>query len=415
MNRSRIKKIFKVKRVFLFTVLFGVVVSLTFIKYDFVTWNGIINNMHLFPELIIGEDNLVYAYSGEQERTYKNVEAMRVATVLKAGDRSRTKGFYEPHDGGAAQYQVRKKKPGDVIDNGKLISLQNGNVAELVIKGRMSIRQFGAKEDIMVDNSPIINTALKSAKAILIPEGRFGIGSIIRLQSGNDVKFNGELYVNTGKRSVSFSFFDGKTETPGYTGVHDVYIHGKGVYDANGIVAKNGSTPFRVHHCNNIVIEGITIRDYYYFHAIEVGGTDGFTCRNVTFSGAIPVVNNAMEAIQIEVISRDGTNGAIPYDGTPTKNVLIESCSFRPSDTNESVMRCPIGIHNYSKNRPYENVEIKNCVFETTDQKKFGAINFMYNVKNLKIHNNIFITKGRPAINLYNKTTDAIIRNNEFY
>lgn len=414
---QREKKTFEIIRTVIYIVLLVSVAVLFYIKNVFITWDGVINRIHVCQAMNLGGGNdfLWGINNSKQEKTYQNVAAMQNDIELRTGAIVRTEGYYNPNDGGNARYLIRRLKPEEVIDNGKLIRLRNGNVAELMIEGRMSIMQFGAKKDIEVDNSPMINMALKNAKSVLIPEGCFGIGSVIYLHSGNDLQFDGELYVNTGKRTVAFYFFDGKTVTPGYSGVRDVYIHGKGVYNANGVLAKNSSTPFRVHHCKNITIEGITIRDYYYFHAIEVGGTDGFTCRNVTFSGAIPVVNNPMEAIQIEVITKDGTSGAIPYDGTPTKNVLIESCWFKASDTNESIMRCPIGIHSYTKNRPYSNIEITKCVFETSDQRNFGAINFMCTVKNLKIHKNLFVTKGRKAIDLYNKTTDAVIVHNVYY
>lgn len=78
--------------------------------------------------------------------TFNNVDAMKAGN-LAIGATALTLGYYSINDGGNALYNIRAAISGESYDNGSLILLNNGNVAELITDGTVSYKQFGAKAD----------------------------------------------------------------------------------------------------------------------------------------------------------------------------------------------------------------------------------------------------------------------------
>ena len=110
------------------------------------------------------------------------VAAMQSNTDLAAGDVTRTSGFYNAADGGAATYIVDNVGVADGIFN---IGLSNGLIAHLVYGDDVNILQLGAHNDGLTDDTLIIQSALNNARHIIIPEGTFLISNTLVPVAGN--------------------------------------------------------------------------------------------------------------------------------------------------------------------------------------------------------------------------------------
>ena len=81
---------------------------------------------------------------GKKPYYYDTVADMKADLKLKAGDMAVTLGYYEPNDGGAAEYRIVSGTHTD--DGGSYHELSNSLFAELIIKNNtINIKQLGAK------------------------------------------------------------------------------------------------------------------------------------------------------------------------------------------------------------------------------------------------------------------------------
>lgn len=282
---------------------------------------------------------------------------------------------------------------------------------------------FGAKG---VDND---TDAIK--KALILGTGHtviFSRSKIYKLYDLAEVFSNTEIIIDGVIDNTlfgCFELFSRTIEHTGYTGVTNVYIHGNGIFNCNGNLDPDGNigiaTPFRIAHCTNITVEGLTIKDYKY-HCVEISGSKNVCLKNIKFLGN--TYNNTFgvnEAIQLERISEGGTVGAIPYDHTITKDVIIDSCIFSPSE-NSAYMSKAIGSHDgindpeKSDAKTFSNITIKNCIFKNMPDVPNDpyVINLDSNYKDVCIKDNIFDNIFEKCIYIGVYTDGVIIKDNVF-
>lgn len=87
--------------------------------------------------------------------TYDTVADMKNASLI-SGQYVQTLGYYSINDGGAATYYIRELGLNETSDNGLLISLDSGLVAELIISDEVNVKQFGAYGDNIHDDTESI-------------------------------------------------------------------------------------------------------------------------------------------------------------------------------------------------------------------------------------------------------------------
>ena len=122
-----------------------------------------------------------------------NLEELK-NTDAKVGDKYKTLGYYEANDGGAGRYDIIEMNSNIKIDNGLYIKLNNGLIAQLLVKNNtVNVKQFGAKGDTKNDDTKYLNTALNSGIATIeLPKGEYKITDIINMSTqftnviGND-------------------------------------------------------------------------------------------------------------------------------------------------------------------------------------------------------------------------------------
>lgn len=164
-------------------------------------------------------ENISFQHNGNNvENTLKkkpyyfnNVEEMKADNTLKEGDMVITLGYYEPNDGGGAEYKVINDNSLE-DDGGSIIALNNGLKAQLNIRNnQVNIKQFGAYGDNEHDDTAyfqkIINSTIEN---IIIPEGIFLIKKI-NIYNKNSLKLEG---LNRETCILKFNITDPLIELP---------------------------------------------------------------------------------------------------------------------------------------------------------------------------------------------------------
>ncbi len=122
-------------------------------------------------------------------------------------------------------------------------------------------------------------------------------------------------------------------------------------------------------HNKNIKISGITFKNMYDGHFIEMDATDTAEITDCTFSD----IKGTMlrEAINLDTpdeVTQGFHADWAKLDCYANKNIEIKNCTFKN-------MYRAIGTHNYSGNHPHENINISNCTFSNISQY---AVELMY-------------------------------------
>lgn len=135
---------------------------------------------------------------------YNNVADMKADTKLKVGDYICTLGYYEANDGGAGDYRVVS---GNYTDNGgSYHQLKNNLYAELIIKDKINVKQFGAYGDNTHDDTLSFQNAINYIDkdgTVCVPKGTYKISSTlttnvsISIIGTNDVPKI--IFIGTGK------------------------------------------------------------------------------------------------------------------------------------------------------------------------------------------------------------------------
>ena len=110
-------------------------------------------------------------------RTFPNVESMKQANNLKTGGLIKTQGFYQPNDGGEADYVIVDDIGEDEVDEASILTLQKGLFAKLLVQDYVNVKQFGAKGDSETDDTQAIQKALNFGGVFVLSEGEYVITS----------------------------------------------------------------------------------------------------------------------------------------------------------------------------------------------------------------------------------------------
>lgn len=114
-------------------------------------------------------------------RTFPNVESMKQANNLKAGGLIKTQGFYQPNDGGGADYVIVDDIGEDEADEASIISLQKGLYAKLLIEDYVNVKWLGARGNGSNDDSDFLQKAVNLNKKVHIPDGYYALYKNINL------------------------------------------------------------------------------------------------------------------------------------------------------------------------------------------------------------------------------------------
>lgn len=152
-------------------------------------------------------------------RTFPNVESMKQANNLKTGGLIKTQGFYQPNDGGGADYVIVDDIGEDEADEASIITLQKGLYAKLLVQDYVNVKQMGAKGDVVLnkdwttsnleeatDDTDYINKAIEFAYNkginVILPYRAYKISGKIVLYPGVTILPVGDcFFAFTGENS----------------------------------------------------------------------------------------------------------------------------------------------------------------------------------------------------------------------
>lgn len=110
-----------------------------------------------------------------------SVAALRLLNKLSASKFAFVTGYYLPGDGGGGQYYYDAADTTSPDNGGSLIVAADGGRWKLVIKGQLSVKQFGARGNGVSDDTSSIQAAINSLTAL-----------------GGEIFFPKGVYISTG-------------------------------------------------------------------------------------------------------------------------------------------------------------------------------------------------------------------------
>ena len=122
---------------------------------------------------------------------FTNVATMKLATNLKDGDMVVTLGYYEPNDGGEAEYYITDSE--SLTDYQE--ELNSGLYATLIVENDiLNVKQLGAKADNTTDNTSVFNKALSYVNryTIYFPYGYYKTSYLNSVTTNTNIKIYGD-------------------------------------------------------------------------------------------------------------------------------------------------------------------------------------------------------------------------------
>ena len=254
----------------------------------------------------------------------------------------------------------------------------------LLAENAISVLDFGAKGDGTTNDSRAIQNALNylsdSGGTIYFPAKTFLLKSPVLFYSNQTLWFEEGAVLKQGAAINNLLRTYSESTWGGYDGVHDSVIYG-GVFDGGSYTANN--TLVGTSHAKNIVFDNCTFKNAYgEWHNLEINSSYNVKVINCDFEGSRKTGQNG------EMLQIDGAGSASYYpwddvkiDSTVSKYIDIHGCIFHDSTV------VP-GVGNHS-NMAHKFVRVHNCIFDGLTSSR-GAINFVSNMTNIDIFNNIF-------------------------
>lgn len=174
---------------------------------------------------------------------FNTVADMKTATNFVNGSYARTLGFHTLNDGGGALYKVRTITNDDVVDEARIIELDDDTlIAELIPTEPLNVKQMGVAGDGITDDTLAIQHVIDTSPqtTIYFPDGTYLVSATITTPATDNQKVFLELDANAIIKA-SDDFTGSFVLSIGYDGTASGYgdsvtktgING-GIIDANG-------------------------------------------------------------------------------------------------------------------------------------------------------------------------------------
>lgn len=252
-----------------------------------------------------------------------------------------------------------------------------------VSASEFSVRDFGAVGDGVTDDAPAFRAALAAAAengggTVRIPAGTYVMDSEYGAWPAPClyVRGNTTIHADDGaliQRGVNIGAarlvqnFDGTEENPEYSGHSNITVIG-GRWDGGAPERTSSGNMFAFAHARNIVLERVTITNQANNHGIELNSIDGGKVLHCRFEGSLnkPSGTETTEAVQLDgAFSEAGLAGGLPFDNTPSKNILVDGNYCGPSDkTGPWALFC--GSHTNRGSQRYSRIVVVNNHIDET-------------------------------------------------
>ena len=314
-----------------------------------------------------------------------------------------------------------------------------------------NVKNEGVKGDGITDDAQAINKVLEKAAllaegdtlVVYFPEGQYNIGTLLKVYSNTSLKLdnNAVIYRTNTMYPMIMNVGDDGTrkeesaEGGEYKLSSNIQVLG-GTFDGGDV--KNASTSantINIAHAQNVIFDGVTVKNNKGAHLIELSGVKNAVIRNCSFSGLYAEKGNdtgvsvdtglngigyiAKECIQLDYTYFDENDKAMQWcpdyysDKTPCKDILIENNTFTDY---------PRGVGNhhgcdafpglYSSNITIRNNTFKDMYVTTADGKKLYEYAItLHSFANAVVENNTIENAGSAVLLAYDK--DSVVKNNK--
>ena len=174
---------------------------------------------------------------------FDTVADMKTATNFVSGSYARTLGFHTLNDGGGALYKVRTVTNDDVVDEARIIALDDDTlIAELIPMQPLNVKQMGVVGDGTTDYTSAIQHVIDTSprSTIYFPVGTYLVSAPITTPATDNLKVFLELDANAIIKADD-DFSGDFLIIVGGTGTADAYGNTKyqtgisgGILDCNG-------------------------------------------------------------------------------------------------------------------------------------------------------------------------------------
>lgn len=333
---------------------------------------------------------------------FSNVAKMK-ETDVPVGSMAVTKGYYAVNDGGAALYNIRAAVSGETYDNGSLILLDNGNVAELITDGTVNVAQFGAYGDGTHDDTTALQNCLNYAqgKDVIFNNGEYKISTYLTL-GNSSVRLIGNGSKIFSDNKISLLIIEPTAKDILIQGIYFTAPSPTTEPATALVVAQKSSTTAGIDESSkDIVIDGCTFEG----GTIELG----------LYSSTNAKVSNCTF---LNTQNRTDENaGGYCILLQSAYNTIIKNNVFKEQ---KNVRHCVYVSVDPSKTANLEsiNTEITNNYFDDSEQERTATTTAPIMVrmsKDTRIIGNVFDYVTGVAINPENGDISCTIANNEFY
>lgn len=213
----------------------------------------------------------------------------------------------------------------------------------------------GALAGGITDCTPALRTALATrrngwASARFTTPGVYYVAQQVALGARTLIYIGAGVTIKTPGTIALFVNGDG-TGAGGYSGAGQLVFMGEGVIDCN-----NGLGAANLSHAEGVVFRGLTVKNGKDTHLLEINSSKDVLISECTFDGMAVTDGNKHELIQIDYSYSSGFPFFGPYDNTPCRNVVVESCVFKNGHSGlGSHASPPAGLHN--------GITVRDCGF----------------------------------------------------
>lgn len=285
---------------------------------------------------------------------YNTVADMKADTKLKAGDMVKTLGYYSVNDGGNSTYKIK------TTSSSYCEELSNELVAELIVNNEVNVKQFGAYGDNIHDDYNAFNNAITYCNNILIPTGKYKIGTTLTLNKNTNIYGNNSIRCWSGGSSsdteiITDGIYAFTCLWDNVNNFKDLTFKGKGIYQPSGAridrcefygtlgIEKTRVTTINecsFHNCSTAgvkkLVDSFIVNSYFYNNEIGIDLTDSndntIECNKIEWNGiGIKLYQSVFNNIVNNTFDRSTTYG---ITGTNITHLLVSNNRFERNLTN---------------------------------------------------------------------------------
>lgn len=258
---------------------------------------------------------------------------------------------------------LEKNHTADINSIRNTASLNYTNLYNLLASISESAQRYGINGNELADDTDKIQEFIARRGNLYFPKGIYNLSKMIDIYSNTTITLHPEAkFVR--KHAGSMFQTATTTETTDYNGEKNIRING-GIYNHSGNT--NPSNILTLFHAQDVIINDVVFLDTVGAHCLDVVGSKDIKVFNCKFKGYVATVADTnKEAIQIDACGCNSypiyaDTSVAAYDGTPTRDVIIENCVFCKSDINPPYPTA-IGQHGQVKLKGsrYRNIKILN-------------------------------------------------------